>query len=275
MQRAIRIAAWSVGGLLLLVLLLIAAVMVLGNIAPGRRMLESETAKLTSGKAHITGLSGTFPWDIELASLKLRDAKGEWLSARGISLRWSPLALFAWDMHVDSLGIKSADVLRRPVSTSTTSSSSSSSHLPAIDVDRLEIGTLVLEPAAAGMKARLNVRGNLHYKSMEDARGSLVARRTNGTGDYEVALRLVPSGMSASLRLEEPAGGPLEHLVNLPDLGALSVVASIDGPRSAERLALTAHAGQLSARANGTIDGANSPSICGLIPSSTASKAAP
>ncbi|HVS78275.1 MAG TPA: hypothetical protein VHE11_15150, partial [Steroidobacteraceae bacterium] len=255
MPRALRIAAWSLGGLLLLVLLLIAAVIVIGNFAPGRRLLESETARLTSGKVLISGLGGTFPWDIELASLRLRDAKGEWLSARGVSLHWSPLALFAWDMHIDSLGIQAVDVLRKPISSpSTGTSSRSSSSLPAIDVDRLQIGVLALEPAAAGLRARLNVHGNLHYRSMQDAEGSLVARRTHGSGDYEIALRLVRSRMSARLNLQEPAGGPLGHLLNLPGLGALSVIASIEGPRNAERLALDAHAGQLSAKAGGTVD---------------------
>ena len=254
MRRALRIAAWSLGGLLLLIVLLAAAVMVAGNTAPGRRWLASETAKLTSGKVLIAGLGGTFPGDIEIASLRLRDTKGPWMRAQGISIHWSPLALLAWDLHVESLGIQSADVLRRPVSTSSPSASSSSSHLPAIDVDRIAIGSLVLEPAAAGSRARLNVHGDLHYKSMQDLRASLAAHRTNGMGDYDVALRLAHSRMTAHLHLAEPAGGPLEHLVNLPDLGGLSVAARLQGPRNAERLELDAHAGQLTALANGTID---------------------
>ena len=255
MPRALRIAAWSLGGLILVVLILIAAVVVIGNTAGGRRLLENETAKLTSGRVRIAGLGGKFPSDIELASLELRDPKGVWMSARDVSVQWSPFALFAWDMHIDSLGIRTADVARRPASSPATKQrSSSSSRMPAINIDRMEIGTLVLEPAAAGMAARLNVTGNLHYRSMKAAHGNLVARRTNGNGDYEVTFGIARSSMSARLRLEEPAGGPLEHLLNLPGLGALSVAASLDGPRDAEKLALNAHAGQLTATANGTID---------------------
>ena len=254
MPRAARIAALSVGGLLLLILVLIAALLIIGNTAGGRRLLESETAKLTSGRVLIFGLGGSFPGDIEIATLQLRDPKGTWMSAERVSLHWSPWALLAWELHIESLGIARADVARRPLSTSSTSTSSHSSSLPAVDVDRLQIDTLVLEPAAAGMAARLTIRGDLHYQSMADARGSLVARRTNGSGDYRVAMRLTRERMSANLELEEPAGGPLEHLVNLPDLGALAVRASLDGPRHAERLRLDAHAGQLSALANGTVD---------------------
>ena len=256
MPKWLRITAWSLGGLLGLVLLGIVTLIVIGNSAGGRRLIESETAKLTSGRVRITGLGGSFPADIELASLELSDPKGVWMKANGISLHWSPLALLAWDMHVESLGIRSADVVRRPVSSPATSSreSSSSSSTPGIDIDGLQVGALVLEPAAAGMAARLNIQGNLHYRSMTDAQGSLVARRTDGDGDYEVTLGLVRSGMNVSLKLKEPAGGPLEHLLNVPGLGALSVVASIQGPKNAENLRLEAHAGQLSARATGTVD---------------------
>ena len=255
MPRAARIAAWSVGGLVLLILIGIATIIIVGNTAGGRKLLENETAKLTSGRVRITGLGGTFPGTIDLASLQLSDPKGVWMSAEQVSLHWSPLALLAWHMHIDSLEIRAADVARKPVSAAATSSrSSSSSSLPAVDIDRMDVGTLVLEPAAAGMAARLNVYANLHYRSMKDARGSLVAHRTNGTGDYEVTFEIASAATSARLKLEEPAGGPLEHIVNLPDLGALSVIASVDGPQNAERLRLDAHAGQLSASADGTVD---------------------
>ncbi|HEY1891691.1 MAG TPA: translocation/assembly module TamB domain-containing protein [Steroidobacteraceae bacterium] len=256
MPRWLRITAWSLGGLLILVLILIAAVVVIGNTGSGRRLLESETAKLTSGQVRITGFGGSFPAHIEIASLELHDSKGVWMTAQGVSLHWSPLALLAWDMHIQSLAVRAADVARRPVSSpSSRESSSSSSSMPGVDIDRMRIGTLVLEPAAAGMAARLSVHGNLHYRSMKDAQGGLVAQRTNGTGDYEVSFALLRSGgMSASLKLQEPASGPLEHLLNVPGLGALSVLASIDGPRNAEKLSLDAHAGPLSANAKGTID---------------------
>ena len=256
MPKWLRATAWSLGGLLGLVLLGIVTLVVIGNTGGGRRLLESETAKLTSGRVRIAGLGGSLPADIEIASLELSDPKGVWMTAKGISLHWSPLALLAWDLHIESLGLGTADVARRPVSSAATSSqeSRSSSSIPGIDVDRMQIGTLVLEPAAAGMAARLDVQGNLHYRSMKDAHGSLVARRTNGTGDYEVTLGLVRAGMNASLKLEEPAGGPLEHLLSLPGLGALSVLASIQGPQNAEHLILDAHVGPLSANAAGTVD---------------------
>jgi translocation and assembly module TamB len=255
MAKALRITAWTVAGALLLVVLLIAAVLVIGNTAGGRALIERETASLTSGRVRIQGFGGTFPGAIDLAKVELSDARGVWMTAERISLRWSPLALIGWELHVESLEARRIDVARRPVSApSQAKTSSGHTSLPTIEIDRLAIDTLDLEPAAAGMQAVLNVQGNAYYKSIEDARARIVARRTDGRGDYEVQARLDRARMDASLKLDEPAGGPLEHLAGVPGLGALSVDASLAGPRNAERIQLSARAGALSADAHGTVD---------------------
>ena len=254
MRRAIRIAAWSLAGLLLLALLLAGAVIVIGNTAGGRSLLERETASLTSGRVRIAGLAGAFPSRIHIAELSLSDSGGAWMTARSVSLRWSPLALLAWDLHVERFDVGRLTLVRRPLSARSSARPGRSTHLPVIDIDRASIRTLDLEPAAAGMKALLTVQGSLHYRSMERVRARLLARRTNGTGDYELTLHIAPSHMTGRLRLEEPAGGPIEHLVRLPGLGAVSVEASLAGPRNAEQLRLDGRIGALRARAAGTID---------------------
>ncbi len=254
MRRIARIAALSLAVLLLLVALAVGVLIVAGNTQAGRGLLERETARLTSGRVRIAGLGGRFPCRIDIARLLLSDPKGVWMSAERISLRWSPFALLAWDLHLERLEVGRVDVLRRPLAPASGSRSGGRTHLPAIDIDHLRIHTLVLEPPAAGALARLAVQGELHYRSMDDARVSLLARRTNGAGLYQLTLLAAPPGLEASLVLEEPAGGPLEHWLNLPGLGALRLGASLQGPRRAEKLRFTAHVGQLTARARGTID---------------------
>ncbi|MGH8259101.1 MAG: hypothetical protein ACREUG_05375, partial [Steroidobacteraceae bacterium] len=256
MRRALHIAAWSLAGLVVLAILLVGAVLIIGNTSGGRALIERELAQLTSGRVRISGLGGTFPYAIDIGKLQLRDAEGVWMSAERISLRWSPLALIGWDLHVDSLAIARIEVARRPVSAPAQPKprKTSSMSLPKIDIDRLAIDTLQLDPAVAGMQAQLNVRGDAHYRSTENVRATLIAHRTNGNGDYEVHALLEPSRLNASLKLTEPAGGPLEHMANLPGLGALSVDASLEGPRHAEHMQVLASAGALRASANGTLD---------------------
>lgn len=250
MRRALRYAGWSLVVAALLVVLLVGAVILAGNTRDGRRLLERATAQLTAGRVRVTGLTGRFPSQITVAQLQLGDARGVWLSAEGFSLRWSPLALLRWDLHVEALTAAHVDVLRRPIR----SGGGGTAHLPDIDVDRMRIGTLVLEPAVAGTVARLRVRGSLHYRSLEDAQVHLHAQRTNGQGIYELTWRAAPTSVAGALTLVEPADGPLEHVLNLPGLGALRVSARVQGPRQAEKLQLTARAGPLVANARGTIN---------------------
>lgn len=256
MRKAMRWTAWALGAIVLLGMLAVLSVIIVGNTGAGRRLLEREIAKLTSGKVQIIGLSGRFPSVLNATTLQLRDSQGVWLSAHQVSVRWAPLALLRADLHVQRLDIAQLEVLRRPMSSpaSANSRGSSNTHLPSLDLDGVAIDTLVLEPPAAGARALLTVRGSAHYRSLQDARATLMARRTNGNGSYQLALTLGHAHMNARLQLQEPSGGPLEHLVNLPGLGALSVEASIDGPRQAERMHLLARAGELHAAADGTLD---------------------
>lgn len=253
MRRAARIAVLVLGGLALLAALCVGAVIIAGNTAAGRRLLERETANLSRGRVRIAGLAGRFPARIRIARLRLSDSRGVWMSARHISVHWSPLALLGWDLHIERIDVGRIDVTRRPVGAR---ANGRSGHMPVpmIDIDRVRIATVELQPAAAGAVTRLSVHGSLHYRSMRNARASLVAKRTNGMGVYELSLRSIRSAVHASVKLAEPAGGPLEHWLNLPGLGALALEASLQGPPHAERLRLNAHAGKLRASADGTLD---------------------
>ena len=253
MRRALKISAWTLGSLLLLLALLLAAVLIAGNTARGRLLIEHMTARLSDGHVRLTGLAGAFPAVIELEQLQLRDAQGVWLTAEHISLHWSPLALLARHVDIESLQLTRLDIERRPVSEPSQKSSSQTS-LPRIDLQRLSIGTLALGAELAGTAASFSVQGNMRLISLQDAAAALVAHRSDGPGDYELTLRFDRERMDATLRLEEDAGGPLESLLKYPGLGALAVAASLNGPRGAERVELAARAGELRARASGSLD---------------------
>lgn len=254
MRRALRITAWTLGSLLLLVVLLIVAVLVTANTESGRALIERQTASLTHGHVRLEGLGGSFPSDLTLARLQLSDDKGVWLTAERARLRWSPLSLLAWHINIDLVAIDRLAIDRRPVTEPSPKQSSSSPNLPRTDLRQLQINTLALGPELAGMQAALTVQANAHLISMRDAKASLTARRTDGNGDYELALSFDPARIDATLKLQEPAGGTLENLLQYPGLGALSVNASLHGPRTAEQLQLAARAGELNAQAQGTAD---------------------
>ena len=240
--------------MLLLVVLLAAALLIAGNTAAGRAWLERTTATLTDGHVRLSGLSGSFPAAIDLEQLQLSDANGPWLTAQQLSLRWSPLALLARHVMIEELRIARLDVERRPVIRPEHKSAGSTS-LPRTDLRQLSIGTLELSPQLAGSRATLAVQGTAHLISLENASARISVRRTDGAGgDYELTARFDPAHLEGSLKIAEPAGGTLENLLQYPGLGAVSVAASLDGPRNAARLELDARAGELRAHAQGTVD---------------------
>src|SRR5947209_13357039 len=67
------------------------------------------------------------------------------------------------------------------------------------------------------------------------AQHAFPTRRSSDLGNYDVQLRFNDDRMDANLKLQEPANGPLENLLQVPGLGDLSVVAQLSGPRTADR----------------------------------------
>jgi translocation and assembly module TamB len=251
MPRALRIFAWVLGSCAALAVLLIAAVMVAGNTAAGRTMIERVTYRLTAGHVELIGLGGSFPADLTLSELRLIDRGGVWLSAERISLRWSPFALLERRIAVDDLKVARLDMERVPL---TEAPSSGPVSVPHIDVAQFSIDVLQLGAALAGRRATLSMRGSGRMHSLEDASADVVARRMDGDGEYTLHFKFDRTRMDGTLALHEPASGPLENILQVPGLGALSANVSILGPRNAERIKLDLRAGDLVARVDGSLD---------------------
>ncbi|MDB6014972.1 MAG: putative Outer Membrane Protein, partial [Gammaproteobacteria bacterium] len=183
----------------------------------------------------------------------LSDDRGVWLNAEHISLRWSPLSLLARHILVDSLHVGLLDIERAPV-TKPDDKPSSEFTFPHSDITQLAVDTLQLGPDLAGTATSLVVKGSAHWRSLRDAMTSLVAQRTGGVGNYDLQLRFNADRMDATLKLQEPANGPLENLLQVPGLGDLSVFAQLTGPRTAEHIQLTLDAGALRGRVQGTLN---------------------
>jgi translocation and assembly module TamB len=250
MRRALKISAWVTGSVLLLVALLSATLFVAGNCDSGRALIEHLTYRLSSTHVKLSGLGGSFPAQLTLNRLQLSDDRGVWLTADRVSLHWAPLKLLGRQVQVDSLKVARLFIERAPVA----EQQSGSTSIPHIDIARLSIDVLELGPALAGTAASVSVTGSVQLRSLQDAMADVVARRIGGDGEYALHFRFDPKRMDGTLTLHEPAGGPLENVLQLPGLGALSAAMTLSGPRHAERIDLKVDAGGLQARAQGTID---------------------
>ena len=250
MRRALKISAWTLGGLLLIAVLLVGAVYVAGNSVSGRLAIERIVYRLTSAQVKLSGLGGAFPAHMTLDRLELRDVRGVWLSADHIALSWSPLDLLRRYIRADSLQVARLSIERVPI----TSNHSSNPSIPHIGVGQFSIDVVVLGPELVGTEASLTANGRGELRSLNDAAADVTARRIGGDGEYVVRFRFDARRMDGTLKVREPAGGPLENLLQFPGLGALAANMTLTGPHRAERVDLTVDAGGLHGRAQGVVD---------------------
>jgi len=251
MRRSIKVSAWVLGGLALLVVSLGGALLMLGNTDTGRAAIEKLTDRWTDGRVRVSGLTGSFPSHLRIEKLELRDDLGLWLTAERIVLDWSPFASVSGRLQVDNLQVATVDMQRLPHGSTAASAEIS---IPQIDVGRGSIDLLRLGAQLAGAPAALTARGSAHLRSLRDMAIEASAHRIDGDGDYELHLRFDPQRLDASLKLHEPASGPLENILSLPGLGALTATMNLSGPRSAAQLELLIQAGALSGRAQGSLN---------------------
>src|SRR5260370_10058586 len=145
MRRAVKISAWVVGSSAFLVLLLGGAVFITGNTDSGRTMIEKLTRDLTSGHVSLSGLSGSFPQHLMVEHFQLSDGRGVWLRAERVTLAWSPLALLARRVQVDTLHAAEVDMERMPESS--TKAHGGAVSIPRIDVASMSAALLKMVPA--------------------------------------------------------------------------------------------------------------------------------
>jgi translocation and assembly module TamB len=257
MRRAARISVWALAAIAAVPLLVAALVIAIGNTDPGRRMLEGAVAQASGGQVLLEGLAGRFPDRLHVARIELRDREGTWGVASDLALDWSPSRLLRLQAHVAHIELARLALHRLPRAEDEEAPAErkQSTRLPLrIDVDALRIAALELAPSSAGVASKVHVQGEAHLVSASQFDLALDVERLDAPGRYEVKASADASRLAAHVDLGEPAGGLLSRLAGLPDLGAFSVKASLDGPRNAQRLRFAMSAGPAQATAHGTID---------------------
>ncbi|MEO7209208.1 MAG: translocation/assembly module TamB domain-containing protein [Steroidobacteraceae bacterium] len=253
MRRPLKIIAWVAGGLALLLVLVAATVLVVGNTMTGRVQIEKLVARLTGGNVQLSGLGGSFPSHLTLQQLTLKDAAGIWLTARKIELDWTPWSYLEDRLQINRLQVASVDMERRPQSSSTATGHGEVS-IPRIDVAQANLSLVHLGAPLAGAPASLTANGSAHLRSVRDMLFDATARRVDGDGQYELHLHFDAQRMDGALKAREPANGPLENILSLPGLGALEATLNLEGPRAAEQLEFSLQAGELKGRAQGSLN---------------------
>ena len=253
-----RVLKW-LGGIVLVLLalpiVLVAIVLLAANTDPGRRLIESQTASLTGGMVRLQGLAGRFPDALRVGQVQVSDAKGAYVTVSGLVLDWSPLQLLRRTAQVDQARAERVDFARLPVSENKTSSSGGSFQLPVrVDVRQLHIDQALVGAPVAGVAATFAVDGAAVLPSLTEGTLQLDLRRLDSAGHYAVNGRVTADDIQATVKANEPAKGLISGLAHLPDLGAIAIEASVNGPRDGLGTQVGITAGQLTASASGTVD---------------------
>jgi translocation and assembly module TamB len=244
-MRALRILAKVLGGLLALVVTLVAALFVFLQTPSGQRTL----AGLVSGKSlQILGISGTFPTDLQVARVELLDQQGAWLRVDNAGLRWSFASLLNGRVQVEIISASLVDVLRPPIPDKAEQATTGGSFsLPlGVEVQSLSVDALHLAAAVAQVDSRWALQGNgLLSADLHEGRVRLTGDRSDGpSGKLSADMRfdLARGTVDGEIALEEGAGGVAAALLERSDLDriALRLVAKGDARSGNGELTLSA-----------------------------------
>lgn len=250
MRRVVKSLALALGLSTIAIVLLIAT-------SGGQRLLLAGGAWVASSAesgVQVGTLSGSLFGKGELSEFALRDDQGPWLVARNIAFDWSPEALASGRLDVAALSIESVDVLRKPQPTTAPVQKSMNASLKdalppvGIRVEVLNIDRIAIAEAVAGQSAHLAIAASIAaVDPKQNLSAHLDLKRLDGAGgDLRVAASFKPAANSLNIDVkgQEPAGGLVATLLELPDRPALSVTVAGNGP-------LDAWAAELAMRANG------------------------
>lgn len=238
-QRWGRRGAYAVGGLLVLLALLGGLVYAWANSAAGRAWIAREAGRALSTPGEtvisIEGLTGRLPGDIRIESLSVADAAGPWLTAGGLRLAWDPWSLLGDTLEIEVLAAERIAVERQPQAAA--GAEEHAAGLPSLPLQvrllSLEVRDLALAEAVLGEAARLTIAGSARTQADDTLQASLTIKRSDGVAskaEVEARYRPADGHLALELDLSEPPGGLLARLIGRPDLPALAVGLSGEGP---------------------------------------------
>jgi len=257
MRRMLKVLAWIVAASIAFPLLLAGVILIGANIEPGRRLIETLTPRLTGGMVRIGGLAGRFPDELRLGRITVADTDGVWLAVDNAALDWSPSTLIAGKVSIDRLEAERVAVTRLPAPSSSEQSSGSGTALPRVAISRLRVARVEIGEAVAGRPIVLTLAGSgdLVASDIGTARLTVTSLEPREAPDrYTLDLAMDRSHLHATLDASEAAKGLLAGLAQLPDLGAVKINASVDGPLDALASRVAIEAGLLRANLDGTVD---------------------
>ncbi len=202
-------------------------------------------------KIGVGRIEGSIFGAMRLRDLALRDPKGVFLTVPQADLDWRPLAYLRKHLDIRSLIVPSARLHRAPRFRATPPSEGPLLPDLDIDVNRLEIGRLQIDPALTGQRHLLAFAGKVHIadrRAQISADGRAIAAPGAAGGDkLKLVLDAVPEAnrLALDMHIDAPADGVVSGLSGVKQPLALVLAGKGDWKAWNGRLSGTMGAEQL------------------------------
>lgn len=206
----------GLGALVALLLVAVLGLYLWLDTQSGRNFVTRQIGALTFANGMTIGIGrieGSVYGAMHIHDLTLRDTKGVFLAAPDVALDWRPFAYLRKHVDIRELSVPTARLYRTPLFKATPPSDQPL--LPDLDIDigRLEVGRLQIDPPVTGKRHLVGLKGNVHIadgRAQIAANGHAFAAPGVAGGD-RLALRLdaVPrdNRLDLDLKLDAPANG--------------------------------------------------------------------
>ncbi|MFB2566811.1 translocation/assembly module TamB domain-containing protein [Rhizobium sp. IMFF44] len=238
-----QLVRWIAYAVVAILLLVIAAVLVVGLVPSVTGYAVDQVAKLASTPDRtiaIAAPSGLLNGNLRVGSITVSDTKGPYAKVQNLAIDWSPLSLLRGTFHADRVAADVVDFERLPVSTvapapATQPASSSGFSLPiAIDIGAIALPDLRVGQAVAGQDFVLAADGSV--KANSSSMGLMINASRHDVPDAKLSadIAFAPGDNQLKLKtqISEPRDGMLAGLLHLPGGPAVNIDLSGDGPLS-------------------------------------------
>jgi translocation and assembly module TamB len=243
LRRTLKWLGITLGGVLVLLIALIGAL----QIPALQRALGDYVSAAISAPDMIIkldGLAGGLPFGPRLAKVELGDAQGTWATVDDAVVSIDPWALLGGRIHVERIEARRIALDRLPAPSTAAEpeppadgAGFSIPQLPkGLALDRLAVPEIILGPALAGEATRFALNGRIGVEADGTAGVVLGLAPIDGavstTLDIDARHRPADDHLTLSLRLDDPAGGPISRLAGLPADRPIHVRLAGEGPLS-------------------------------------------
>ncbi|WP_342364240.1 translocation/assembly module TamB domain-containing protein [Terrarubrum flagellatum] len=188
----------------------------------------SNVLSTPTSRVSIGSVEGPLSSDATIRNVTVADAQGTFLRIDAIRIIWRRAALLSRRIEIQNLEIGKIELSRRPAPPDAAQAQAAASSGPIlpelplkVEVGKFTLKELALGESVIGVAARLGAEGKASLGApSEGLQATLDVKRLDAAGQSSLRLTFAPATTQLDLAMkhDEPAGGLVARLANLPGL---------------------------------------------------------